>query len=164
MASYLVLEPPRDAPERVEKAVMIRDGFTLLAFIFPLIWFLWYRMWPESLAFLAVALAIGAVGELSGLSAVVPALSLLVAVLIGLEAQALRAASLRRKGWTEWGVVEGASYDEAEERYAAAAEPAESAALPPAIPPAVSAAPRAARSGTGARAPAFGLIDYPRKT
>ena len=47
MASYVVMEPPEGGPEQ---AILVRDGFALLAFIMPFLWFLWHRMWLEALA------------------------------------------------------------------------------------------------------------------
>ncbi|WP_028034463.1 DUF2628 domain-containing protein [Chelativorans sp. J32] len=159
MASYLVLEPPGDRTDKAEKALVIRDGFSLLALIMPLLWFLWHRMWLEALAFVAVALLLAGLGTLPGFTMLAPLLSFFLYIFIGLEAQALRVAALGRRGWQVWGVVEGANSDEAELRYAAEVGQESSRRAPAA--PAVAGS----RGGTGQRpSPAtFGLIDYPRK-
>ena len=163
MTSYLVMEPPQAGPSRAEEALIIRDGFSLTAFLFPLIWFLWHRMWVEALAFLALAFVIGAVGSLTGGGVFTPVMSIVLAILIGLEVPALRAAALRRRGWTDWGVVEGANRAEAELRYATEAGEVASAAPSTAVPPSAPAGQPAFPGGARTRGPAFGLIDYPRR-
>ncbi|MCT8989152.1 DUF2628 domain-containing protein [Chelativorans sp. SCAU2101] len=163
MTSYLVMEPPRAGPVKAEEALIIRDGFSLTAFLFPLIWFLWHRMWLEALAFLALVLVIGAVGSFTEGDIFTPIVSVLLAILIGLEAPALRAAALRRRGWTDWGVVEGANHAEAELRYAAEAGEEAPAAQPSAVPPAFSAGRPVSPGSMRTRGLAFGLIDYPRR-
>ncbi|MCT7376224.1 DUF2628 domain-containing protein [Chelativorans salis] len=158
MASYLVLEPGGAAQEKAEKAVFVRDGFAALAFLVPFFWFLWHRMWLEALAALVLGLMLGALGTLLGFSLVAPLIGLLLSVLIGLEAQNLRVAALRRRGWSVWGVVEAGNHNEAEMRYAADVAPL--ADRPPAAPPTV---PAALSAGTGlARGSSFDLLDYPR--
>src|SRR5690606_16622628 len=86
MASYIVLEPAEAGTEKAEAAVLIRDGFSVLALILPLIWFLWHRMWLEAVAFLAIGLAVGGLGALIDSTYLSTALSLLLALLVGLEA------------------------------------------------------------------------------
>ena len=160
MASYIVLEPAGNRPDKGERALVIRDGFSFLALIMPLFWFLWHRMWLEALAFLCIGLLLAGLGTMSGFSITAPLLSFILYLFIGLEAQGLRIASLRRRGWEVWGVVEGANRDEAELRYSA--EIAQAPVQRPsaaALPVAVSrAAPASQRPS-----PTFGLVEYPRK-
>ncbi|WP_163272467.1 DUF2628 domain-containing protein [Chelativorans alearense] len=151
MATYLVLEPGGASQEKAEKAVVVRDGFSFLAFFMPFFWFLWHRMWLEALAALALGLILGALGAQPGYAALSLGLSLLLSALIGLEARSLRVAALGRRGWTLWGVVEAGSHNEAEMRYA-------SEAAPPAAPLAVKAPPHAGP----AKGSSFDLLDYPR--
>jgi len=159
MASYLVLEPPGNRPDKAEKALVVRDGFSLLALIMPLLWFLWHRMWLEALAFLCLGLLLAGLGALPGFSMLASLFSLFLYIFIGLEAQVFRVASLRRKGWEVWGVVEAANRDEAELRYAA-----EIAGAPVQRPAAATpSAPRIAPAGQRPSPAAFGLVDYPRK-
>ena len=150
MASYVVMEPPA----REDDAVLVRDGFHLLAFLAPFLWFLFHRLWIEALVVLALALALGVAGSLTGISAA-PALSLLVSVYVGLEGAALRVAALRRRGWREWGVVEADNPADAEVRYLAE-EYADAPSEPPAPRPL--GIPRQQPAGSG---PALGLFSYP---
>jgi len=161
MASYLVLEPPA-ATDKAEKAVIVRDGFSIPAFVLPLLWFLWHRMWLEALGFLVMGVLLAGLGTLPGFTMLAPLLSVFLYVLIGLEAQALRIASLRRRGWREWGVVEAQNRDEAELRYAA--EVGHYPAQRPVVPAGATPANRAAPSAPRAADATFGLIDYPRKS
>ena len=48
MASYVFLTPPGRAPGD-EKTVVLRDGFSFLAYLFPPVWFLLHRLWFEAL-------------------------------------------------------------------------------------------------------------------
>ncbi len=145
---------------KAETALLIRDGFSMLAAILPLIWFLWHRMWLEALVFVVAGLVIAGLGSLIEPTFFPTALSLLLAIFIGLEAQALRAAALRRRGWHEWGVVEGANREEAEWHYAMAKENTypRPAAAAPSVPT------QTVPAGRKTASPALGLIDYPRKT
>ena len=162
MASYVVLEPEA-AAARDEEAVLVRDSFAFLAFIVPFFWFLWHRMWFEALAALALGLMLGALAAQPGAYGTVGTLlSLLLGILIGLEARALRVAALRRRGWREWGVVEADSREEAEARFAA--EAAAPAPRPAAAPPPVRPVPPAGHARPATDRPSLGLIDYPRKS
>ena len=141
---------------------MIKDGFSVLAFIAPLIWFLWYRMRLEALGVLVISAVLGSVSMIPGLEAV-PLLGVLVSLFIGMEARNLRANALRRHGWVDWGVVVAASQEEAELRYmheavgngdsndglVVRADQVEPGAGPLRPSPVTT--------------PTFGLIDYPRK-
>lgn len=115
MASYVVMEPPvRDGAER---AVLVRDGFHFLAFVFPVFWLLFHRLWLEALAVFAVGLAIGAVASYLDYDWLALVAGLAVAIFIGLEGPALKVAALLRRGWREWGVVEADNSGDAEVRY-----------------------------------------------
>jgi len=64
MAAFVVLEPPtRSASAASERAVLVRDGFSLLAFLVAPLWLLWHRLWVETLLYFAVALALAALGK-----------------------------------------------------------------------------------------------------
>jgi hypothetical protein len=160
MAIYVVMEPPAaDAAEAAERAVLLRDGFTFLAFLAPPLWLLWHRLWIEAALAFAVGVGSTALGETAGLGFTGAALSLLVSIFVGLEGPALRINALRRRGWHEWGVVEASGLAEAEIRYLAGEAPYE--AVQPAVPhPTGPTLVRPALSGL-ASGPALGLFDYP---
>ncbi len=160
MASYVVMEPPgASEDDAAERAVMVRDGFSLLAFILPLVWLLWHRLWIEAFVAFVASVVLMALGETTGFAFAGAALSLLVSLFVALEGPALRIAALRRRGWREWGAVEGDSAAEAEIRYLAG-EDEEPVAGPwnPTPAPAPVWPASAAPAHTG---PALGLLGYP---
>jgi hypothetical protein len=157
MAIYVVMEPPAaNATEAAERAVLVRDGFSFLAFLVPPLWLLWHRLWVEAALAFAASGALTALGETAGLGLAGAALSLLVSIYVGLEGPALRINALRRRGWHDWGVVEASDAGEAEIRYLAGEETEE---VPEAPQPAPVARPVLGHSvQTG---PALGLLGYP---
>ncbi|WP_274423479.1 DUF2628 domain-containing protein [Chelativorans sp. YIM 93263] len=161
MASYVVLEPP-EAPDRVERAVLVRDGFAFFAFLVPFLWFLWHRMWIEAILVILATIAIAVLGGQLGHASLGTLLSLLLAFFIGVEAQNFRVNALRRRGWNVWGVVEGRDREEAELRYAAEVEPT-SEQRPAAAPPSAPATMRPHGKGPKASS-SFGLLVYPRRS
>ncbi|MEQ1940997.1 DUF2628 domain-containing protein [Mesorhizobium sp. VNQ89] len=160
MAIYVVMEPPgASEDEAAERAVMVRDGFSLIAFILPLVWLLWHRLWIEAFVAFVASVVLMALGETTGFAFAGAALSLLVSLFVALEGPALRIAALRRRGWCEWGVVEGDSAAEAEIRYLAGEDEGRVAGPWTAEPrpaPAWPASTAAAHTG-----PALGLLGYP---
>ncbi|MBR2692182.1 MAG: DUF2628 domain-containing protein [Aquamicrobium sp.] len=131
MASFIVMEPPSDGlGTRPEGTRLIRDGFSWLAFILPPFWLLWHRLWFAAVLAFIVLGALSFVGESQGLAVAGSLLTLLVSLVVGFEGAALRAAALRRAGWTEWGVVEAENLADAETRYAFGRETSEPAVEP----------------------------------
>ncbi|UVK39421.1 DUF2628 domain-containing protein [Mesorhizobium sp. AR10] len=120
MAIYVVMEPPG----RGEKAdaTFVRDGFSWLGFLVPPLWLLWHRLWIEAALAFVVMAVLSVLGEKLGLGLTGSLLSLLVSLYVGLEGQGLRIAALRRRGWHDWGVVEAEALDDADTRYALAAD------------------------------------------
>ncbi|RWB78403.1 MAG: DUF2628 domain-containing protein [Mesorhizobium sp.] len=141
MAVYVVMTPP--AGNNAEDIRFVRDSFTWLGFLFSPLWLAWHRLWIGAvLAFIVMAL-LSATGEKLGLEWAGSMLSLLVSLYIGFEGQDLRIASLRRRGWREWGVVEASNLADAETRHAldAGEESEEQPALPRIVPDASLARP-----------------------
>ncbi|TPI46298.1 DUF2628 domain-containing protein [Mesorhizobium sp. B2-9-1] len=141
MAIYVVMAPP--AGNKAEDAIFVRDSFTWLGFLVAPLWLAWHRMWIEAtLTFIVMAILSGA-GERLGLKGAGSLLSLLVSLYVGFEGQGLRIASLRRRGWREWGVIEAGNLADAEMRHAleTGAESEEQSALPRIVPDASQARP-----------------------
>ncbi|TPI12275.1 DUF2628 domain-containing protein [Mesorhizobium sp. B4-1-3] len=141
MAIYVVMAPP--AGDKVEDASFVRDSFTWLGFLVAPLWLAWHRLWIEAALTFAVMAILSVAGERLGLEWAGSLLSLLVSLYIGFEGQALRIASLRRRGWREWGVVEAGNLADAETRHAleAGKESEEQPALPRIVPDASQARP-----------------------
>ncbi|CDX19416.1 conserved hypothetical protein [Mesorhizobium plurifarium] len=141
MAIYVVMQPP--AGDKAEDASFVRDSFTWLGFLVAPLWLAWHRMWIEAaLTFLVMAI-LSVAGERLGLEGAGSLLSLLVSLYVGFDGQGLRIASLRRRGWREWGVVEAGNLADAETRHAleAGGESEEQPALPRIVPDASQARP-----------------------
>ncbi|MGJ3262309.1 MAG: DUF2628 domain-containing protein [Salinarimonas sp.] len=137
MRTYTV-HLPRDAkpgdPRALERAFLVRDGFNWAAFFFSVLWMLWHRLW---LAAPGAVVGGGAVwraleGLESGEGAAALA-SLLLAVLIGLEASSLRRWTYARRGMPVTDVVAAQTHDAADAL--ACARFMERARMPPPPPP-----------------------------
>jgi hypothetical protein len=141
MARHVVMERPGDP----EGAVLVRDGFSFVALVVPVLWLLWHRMWFAALgAFALVALATIS-GWPIGLPGLIVAAELAVAAWVALEGGAMRVSALEAQGYRQAGVIHAATAMEAEIRWAAAERPA------PALAPAASpVAVGFAASGAGA--------------
>lgn len=151
MATFMVMEK-REAGET--DAEFVRERFSFLALIAPLLWLLWHRLWIEAGAYLVFALVLLGAGWLLGLGDAFGLLALPLNVFVALEAPALRQTALRRRGWTDWGTVEAGDAAEAETRYLAEAGHVDAEAeTVPALPMRYTQGPAAG--------PALGLFSYP---
>lgn len=121
MAIYVVMEPPGRG-EKADTTTFVRDGFSWLGFLVPPLWLAWHRLWVEAGLTFVVMGVLSMLGEKLGLGLAGSLLSLLVSFYVGLEGQGLRIASLRRRGWHEWGVVDADNLDDADTRYALEAD------------------------------------------
>lgn len=120
MATY-TLHLDRDAHpggvEALDRAVLVKDGFSWGAFLFTFLWFWTRGLWLTGLlvALAMVALAVGARLAGAGLGTIWLAL-LVLSLLIGLEASSLRRWTLSRRGRPAVDVVSAGSREEAETR------------------------------------------------
>jgi Protein of unknown function (DUF2628) len=119
--SWLVFEPQDAAPETLaaaDKAVFIKDGFSIGAFLIAPVWLLWRRMWLVFIAWLVVYIALDRLGAVFHVGDILMSvLTLVLALGFALEANQLRAWTLRGKGWRFAGVACGNSRVEAEYRH-----------------------------------------------
>lgn len=117
MATYRVLYKPEPAMTgALERTQCVRDGFSVLAVAFPVLWLVWYRQWFAALmAFLALV-GVQLVAS-SSLVFIALALNLLIGLAVALEGPQWRVASLRRSGWREVASIEAQSREEAELRF-----------------------------------------------
>ncbi len=116
MATFLVLIPP-GAKSGDENARIVRDRFSWVAFVLPVIWLLWHRAWlAAALAFavqaLGAAIADHAIFGLAGLG-----ICLATHLLVALEGPAMLVAGLERRGWTVDAVISADDRATAEEIY-----------------------------------------------
>ena len=108
MASYVVLERRPAAGRRIETE-LVRDEFSYLALIFPLIWLLWYRLWFAAIVLLLVSVGIGMIGEYLAPGVAMVVAGFLLSFFVALEGSAWRIARFRRLGYLETGMVVAAA-------------------------------------------------------
>jgi hypothetical protein len=114
MTVYNVLAPPiRDGEAAADPLGygLVKEGFCWPALIIPGLWLLFRRMWLVFLLYLAVVVAVIAIGNLSGI--VLP----LAHLFLGLEGNNLRRWTLERRGYALAGIAEGRNRDEADIRF-----------------------------------------------
>lgn len=134
MATYTVLLPPpskRAGPStRMERAVFVRDGFSWPAFLFPVLWLLFNRMWLILILFVAIAVGIAiAVDAIGGPIEGIAAFAF--TLLFGFEANGLKRWALMQRGYEFVAVMVGRRAD-CEQRFYA--EELDTADYPPARP------------------------------
>jgi Protein of unknown function (DUF2628) len=128
MASYIVMTDPDD--RNGENVRFVRDGFSLIAFLLPLVWLLWKRLWLEA-ALLFAALGIIGYGIYLVLgdraSQLMPFLSAALGLMCAFEGPTRLIAGLERKGMKASQIIVASSRRVAEEifasRYEFAARP-----------------------------------------
>ncbi|HZD91046.1 MAG TPA: DUF2628 domain-containing protein, partial [Pseudolabrys sp.] len=120
MPTYTVHEPPPRQGKSAdpERFAFVRDGFHVWAFVLTPLWLLFRRLWLVFVAYVIAMLALE--GVLTAFN--VPSLAksvagLLIALLVGLEAGALRRWTLERRGWKTHGFVVGDDLEDAERRF-----------------------------------------------
>jgi xanthosine utilization system XapX-like protein len=121
MTIYTVHEPParlKATHRGAERFRFVRDGFYFWAFLTPLLWMLWHRLWLVLLGYLLfVGLLTFALIKLGVTAGPAIFINLLIAILIGLEASTLRRWTLARNKWRDLGVVSGDDLEAAEQRF-----------------------------------------------
>lgn len=121
--------------------LFVRDGWSLFAFIAPVLWALWNRFWLGALAFLVVMVAIAMLGQMQGQAISALIINLLFNALIGIEGGGLRVLQARWNGGRLVAIVHADSREEAEIRFAEQGDdPVEEPQARPVFP--VSAKPR----------------------
>lgn len=161
MASWVVLEPPIDKPNK--DLVFVRDDFRWLGLVAPPLWLAWHRLWLEALIALAVLIGINVLAASGYVAPVISWLSPLVGMFVALEGPAMRVAGLRRRGYTEAVALTADNIDEAELRYAgwldAPDEVSASGSSRALSPP-----PKPGDGQPKHHAPAMGLFSYPGRS
>lgn len=119
MTIYTVHAAPASAPggaDEAERMIFVKDGFCWPAFLIPVIWMLYRRLWVALCLYALFAVGLEIVGRTLG-APTATALGLLGALYLGVEGSTLRRWSLARRRFVERGVAEGRSLEEAEMRF-----------------------------------------------
>ncbi len=102
-------------PDALDRADLVRDGFSWGAFLVPALWLFRHRHWFLGLAVLAVVFGLAALLRVAGLgSGTIVVAELLLHLLIGFEAATLRRWSYARRGRPAVDVVFATSEADAE--------------------------------------------------
>jgi hypothetical protein len=121
MFIYTVHEPPlRAAGVSADPArfVFVRDGFYVWAFLLTPFWMLWHRLWLVLISYIVVSAALdGGLRFVGASAAAITLVGVLISLLIGLEASALRRFTLTRRRWRNAGLVSGYDLEDAERRF-----------------------------------------------
>lgn len=107
MKLYSVLIKKNPA-EKIEDVVLLKDGFSWLAFFFSGLWFLYFRMWKEVLVLIVVNVAFAFFAKISsGFDRAL--LEIAFIFMVALNANYWRAESLKKRGYEFAGLVFGAN-------------------------------------------------------
>lgn len=155
MTAFVVME--RMATPEGSETEFVRDRFSVIAFIAPVIWLAWHRLWIEAFVALAAAAGLAALGTVAGFQSSAPILSLLVSIFVAIEGSQLRVAALERRGYHQMAMVEADNATDAELRYFAGSNLSNVTPAPIAEKPAYPVTPK----GPWNTGPALGLLDYP---
>lgn len=114
MATYRVFEFPNALAQAVadgDNVRLVRDGFSVLALLFPVLWLLWHRLWLELVVYIIF---------LTAFSLSQPVLGIVMNALLGLyvafEGTNFLASKLTYHGWNEVDLVLAGNVEEAEAR------------------------------------------------
>lgn len=121
MAVFLVLAPTeaRAVPATAaERAVLVKDAFSIVAFALTPVWLIWRRAWWGLLVYV---IGIAGLQGLVWLMGAAPVAGVLVnslwSLLFGLEAAAIRAHALERRGYAHVASVVADDVGDAEIKY-----------------------------------------------
>lgn len=121
MQTYTIYErypASEDIEQRASELVFVKEGFSIFAFLVPLIWLLFNRMWWEAGAFFAFVVILDGVLTLLGVGPEINAVvSFLINVIFAFEARNLHRYNLERKGYSMIAVASGHNLDEVEQRF-----------------------------------------------
>jgi hypothetical protein len=128
MAFYSLYLPSGIKPSSqlaASKLRVVRDGFYWRAFIFPLPWLLFNRLWLWSFLFFCANILLGVAGQAlhANESILLPGM-LFLSMFVGLEAGVLKAEGLRKRGFLQVASFVAGSVEEAELKYFSSQEAA----------------------------------------
>jgi hypothetical protein len=93
---------------KIEDVILLKEGFSWLAFFFSIFWFLYHKMWKESFALLVVNFVFAALGTnaiLSGFNKIL--VELLFTFVIALNANYWLVENLKTRGYEFVGLTFG---------------------------------------------------------
>jgi hypothetical protein len=102
-------------PKALDRASLVRDGFSWGAFFVPALWFFWHRHWVAGMVALIVTFGLGTGLPAMGVSlGATMAAETLLHLLLGFEGPSLRRWLYARRGRPAVDLIQAGSSDEAE--------------------------------------------------
>lgn len=117
MRSYLVLIPPNGPDKDHRSTLILRDGFSWTALLFPGIWLLGHKLWLAGIGAILLQGLGGFLMTTPGLETAGGLLGFAIHLLAALEARHYRSEALIKRGWTLEAVIPAPDLDTAEEIY-----------------------------------------------
>jgi Protein of unknown function (DUF2628) len=107
-----------DARGAADRFVFVRDGFYVWAFVLGPVWLAWHRLWLALIGYLAVTAGFAVALTLLHASAGTRfTVTLLIALLMGVEAASLWRWALSRRKWRQLDIVVADDEETAERRF-----------------------------------------------
>jgi len=117
MSKRFVVLTRKDA-QAADRYVFIRDGWSWLAFIMPVLWLLWHRVWFVAVMFVIASATIALLANDPAFALAAFVAGSLAQIYAGLEGGNWRITSLLAKGWTGVATLSAETVHEAELRFA----------------------------------------------
>jgi hypothetical protein len=106
--------------EAADGVVFVKDGFSWLAFLVPLVWLVWHRVWRGLAGYVIAVTVLVGIGYLAGFpEGLATSLGMLLNLYMGLEGNNLRRKALMRRGYQELADIAAGDGEEAAWRFLA---------------------------------------------
>ncbi len=107
-----------EKPDPADRVELVREGFTVWAFLFHVFWLLYNRLWLATLGYMAILMCLMLFAEAFHISQIsFGMLQLFMQVTLGFVAHDLRRSKLRRRGYVMESVVAAETELNAQRRY-----------------------------------------------
>lgn len=121
MSTFTVHEPPNPPADRIDRAdalLFVKDGFSWLTALFPLLGFIAQSLWLPAVAYVViVSIVAWVLDQLSLDAAWISLLVMALNVYLGFELSTIKRWSLDQAGWRTVGTVTGKNLDDCERRF-----------------------------------------------
>lgn len=108
----------KNAADPADQVMLVREGFSIWASAFTVLWLVMHRLWLEACAYLMLLGMLVYAGETYGIGEVGQGVAqAFLTVMLGFLAYDLKRAALTRRGYTMTGVVAAESELAAERRF-----------------------------------------------
>lgn len=117
MKTYLVYLKKND-PDALEKAIFVKEGFSIFAAVFKVFWALYYRMWLSAFALFSVSICFVLMEKYATMGgAILLGLRIGFVIFIGFSARDWYCSHLEKQGFELSSVVSGRDMLEVKQRF-----------------------------------------------